>query len=78
MRARPYAAARAHDGSSGQVFRTVLEESRGGGGGGGVSYDGCMRPHENRNPPSSDIHCGRIQTPVRVDLQGSPTEYRSG
>ena len=29
MKARPYSAARAHDGSSGQVFGTILEESRG-------------------------------------------------
>ena len=29
MRARPYSAARAHDGSSGQVFGTILEESTG-------------------------------------------------
>ena len=75
MRGRPYSAARAHQGSRGQVFGTILEESRGEEG--RVRYDGCMRPHENRSPPSSDIHCGRIQTPVRVDLQGSPTEYRA-
>ena len=29
MRARPYSAARAHHGSSGQVFGAILEESKG-------------------------------------------------
>ena len=54
MRARPYSVARAHHGSSGQVFGTILEESRGGGG--GARCDGGMRRREIRNPPSSDIH----------------------
>ena len=56
MRARPYAAARAHDGSSGQVLRTILEESRGGGGGGGSdTTDVCdhMRTATRRHPTST-------------------------
>ena len=49
MRARPYSVARAHHGSSGQVFGTILEESRGEEGG---RCDGGMRRREIRNPPS--------------------------
>ena len=59
MSARPYSAARAHQGSRGQVFRTILEESRGGGG--GARCDGGMRRREIRNPPSADIHGGMIR-----------------
>ena len=55
MRARPYSAARAHDGSSGQVFGTILEESRGRGGGGSDATDVCghMRTAARRHPTST-------------------------
>ena len=50
MRVRPYSAGRAHERSRGQVFGTILEESKGEDG--GARGDGGMRRREIRNPPS--------------------------
>ena len=54
MRARPYSAARAHDGSSGQVFGTILGESRGEEGESDAT-DACghMRTAARRHPTST-------------------------
>ena len=54
MRARPYSVARAHHGSSGQVFGTILEESRGGGGGPDATEAcGDVRSATRRHPTST-------------------------
>ena len=54
MRARPYSVARAHHGSSGQVFGTILEESRGEeGGSDATDVCGHMRTAARRHPTST-------------------------
>ena len=54
MRAKPYSAARAHDGSSGQVFGTILGASRGGEGeSDATDVCGHMRTAARRHPTST-------------------------